>query len=88
MCFDTCFLEMGKARATNSCKAARWWKTRDEYLHKLESETDKSLSGDVQRSSGPKSIECRRFYLKSMSGRRRKRQMWVEYVHSYMISQF
>eukprot|EP00171_Calliarthron_tuberculosum_P021832 IDg21832t1 len=77
-----------KSRATNRRKAARWWNSREEYELKLLSEKDKALTVAVRRSRGTKSIACRRFYLKAMSGRGRKRQPWVEYIHAYMISEF
>eukprot|EP00171_Calliarthron_tuberculosum_P023739 IDg23739t1 len=77
-----------KARATNRRKAARWWNSRDEYQLKLTTENDKALTVAVRRSRGSKSIACRRLYLKTMGGRGRKRQPWVEYVHGYMIGEF
>ena len=77
---DSCRLQ-----STHSWKALTWWKTRENFISKLTSPVDSML---YVSTTSALCIGRKRFYVKAMSGRGRKREVWVQFVYEYVEKEF
>ena len=66
-------------------KAYRWWIKREEFLLALRSKENQLLSITSKNAS---EISTKRCAVKVLSGRERKRNDWVEYLHQLLYLEF
>ena len=72
-------------RRNHRSKALRWWRSRNDFFEKMESEEDGRL---YETSTNAIGVNRRRWSLKSMSGRGKKREAWVLFVYEYLDEEF
>ena len=70
----------------NLCqKAGRWWKSREEFIERLPTVRDGRLTVTTSNIAG---VGPKRWFLKAMKGRRRKRRAWTRCVHEFLDHEF
>lgn len=74
-----------KLRNVHRKKAQSWWNGRHVFLSKIANENDCRLYVSTVNVKGV----CRkRFPVKAMSGRGRKRKEWTRFVHTFLDEEF
>ncbi len=65
----------------NRMKARDWWKKRSSFRAKLRTTEDRAMTVSSRRCAG---VSLRKFYVKALSSRGRKRAAWVDFLHSVL----
>ena len=74
-----------KSRQSCIKKAYRWWIKREEFILALRTKENQLLSITSKNVSG---ISTKRCVVEVLSGRGRKRNDWVEYLHQLLYLEF
>lgn len=74
-----------KAKLANRKKAHRWWKGKEAYLEALTTPENKALYVVSRHIPG---TSMKRIALKTLAGRGRKRNAWVDYLHGVLLAEF